>query len=82
MIAAFWEARKLATGNPRFEIFYIQGLLAAKKAAEAGEAIDEALSDFPDNVRFQALKAKAIEVNGDPVGALELALDRIKVDQH
>ena len=78
MIAAFWEARKLATGNPRFEIFYIQGLLAAKKAAEAGEAIDAALSDYPDNVRFQALKAKAIEVNGDPVGALELALDLAK----
>jgi tetratricopeptide (TPR) repeat protein len=73
-VAAFSKARELSGGDERFQVFYIQGLLAAEQPDDALEAIDDVLENDPDSDRFKMLKARALDSRGDHDEAIELVL--------
>ncbi len=73
-VAAFSEARQLAEGDPRFEMFFIQGLLTAERAEEALRAVESVLEKDADSPRFLALKARALDASGDGDDALAMML--------
>jgi len=74
-IESFEKAKELSDGDARFLMFYIQGLLSAERADDAAREVDAALEQYPDNARFRALKARALDSSGDEQRALDMVLE-------
>ncbi len=74
-VAAFEEARRLMTDDPRFEAYVVQAHLAADDPAAAAEANKQALARFPGDPRLQILKAQVLYEEGYEEQGLKLLRD-------
>jgi tetratricopeptide (TPR) repeat protein len=73
-VAAFARARELASGDERYEAFYIQSLLAADRPSDARGALEQALEKQPESDRLRLLEPRVLEANGESKQAIEKAL--------
>jgi tetratricopeptide (TPR) repeat protein len=73
-LQAFEKANALAKGDERYEVFYLQGLLAAERPKEAQEFIKGALERHPESARLRLLETRVLDEMGESAEALEKAL--------
>jgi tetratricopeptide (TPR) repeat protein len=73
-IDAFEKAVELSGGDERYEVFYLQALLAADRPKEAQEFLREALERHPASTRLRILETRVLDASGKPADALRKAL--------
>ena len=73
-LQAFEKANGLAKGEERYEVFYLQALLAADRPKDAQEFVRGALERHPDSARLRLLETRILDANGKSEEALQKAL--------
>ncbi|HEY7697806.1 MAG TPA: tetratricopeptide repeat protein, partial [Vicinamibacteria bacterium] len=73
-VEAFQKANGLAGGEERYDVFYLQALLAAKRPGDAREFLKQALERHPSSARLRLLETQVLEANGNFDEALRKAL--------
>jgi tetratricopeptide (TPR) repeat protein len=73
-IQAFEKAKGLSGGDERYDVFYLQALLAGKRPAEAREFASQALERHPSSARLRLLETQVLDANGRFEEAIEKAL--------
>jgi len=73
-VQAFDKANGLAGGDERYDVFYLQALLLAKRPAEAREFLGQALERHPSSARLRLLETQVLDANGSFGEALRKAL--------
>ena len=79
-VDAYRKAYELSGEDERFETFYVQGLLTAKRNDEAIELIDSALAENPGRDRLRVLKARAVNEAGDHDTAVAVGIEEAAFD--
>ncbi len=73
-VQAFDRAKGLTDGDERYDVFYLQALLAAKRPAEAREFLGQALERHPSSARLRLLETQVLDANGSFDEAIRKAL--------
>ncbi|HEY7817751.1 MAG TPA: tetratricopeptide repeat protein, partial [Vicinamibacteria bacterium] len=73
-VEAFGEAREMTGGDERYDVFYLQALLAADRGKEASSFLGEALEKHPESSRLRVLETRVLDEVGRSDEALEKAL--------
>jgi tetratricopeptide (TPR) repeat protein len=73
-VEAFSKARELTSGDERYDVFYLQALLAANRSREASDVLAEALQKHPESSRLRVLETRVLDEVGRSDEALEKAL--------
>jgi tetratricopeptide (TPR) repeat protein len=73
-IQAFEKANGLARGDERYDVFYIQALLASDRPQDAQVFLGQALERHPSSSRLLLLETRVLDANGKSDEALEKAL--------
>jgi tetratricopeptide (TPR) repeat protein len=73
-VEAFEKANSLSGGDERYDVFYLQALLEADRAAEAQKFLGQALERHPSSSRLLLLETRVLEANGKSAEALRKAL--------
>ena len=73
-LQAFEKANGLAKGEERYEVFYLQALLAADRPKDAQEFVRGALERHPDSARLRLLETRILDANGKSEEALQKGL--------
>jgi len=73
-VQAFEKASGLADGDERYQVFYLQALLAADRPGDAQAFLGQALERHPGSPRLRLLETRVLDANGKSGEALEKAL--------
>ena len=73
-VQAFEKANGLAGEDERYQVFYLQALLAADRPQDAQEFLGQALERHPSSSRLRLLQTRVLDANGKSGEALKKAL--------
>jgi len=73
-VQAFEKAIGLARGDERYEVFYLQALLAADRPKDAQVFLGQALERHPSSPRLRLLETRVLDASGKSGEAIEKAL--------
>ena len=79
-IAAFTQARALVPGEPVFDLYLAQGLMAARQFERAASIAGEGLKRAPDDARLIRLRAQALARLGRAPEAISFLETAIKAE--